>query len=238
MFALNWPSIRRYQRYQCTGGGPKAGGSLHPLLASGLASPQLLDNHHHRRPDRRLQHADNRQRRRRRRHHQHHRYYRSTQLPSQYQDHRRQHRSRHHPSSRDQLHRLLLQNHHRQRSRKKSPAKNTALMQYFDVDIEEEYPLHEKCELQNVTLQISRLSQKLQDYQETTKRSTSTYQSILSTIETTDIGRSSKGPTSKFYDEVWYEYIEQLYKRGTKQWNSAYWYDTLEKSCSDPLGGM
>ena len=41
-----------------TRGGPKAGGSLHPLLASGLASPQLLDVHllH---PDRRLHHAEN-----------------------------------------------------------------------------------------------------------------------------------------------------------------------------------
>ena len=31
MFALNWPSIRIYQRYLSTRGGPKAGGSLHPL---------------------------------------------------------------------------------------------------------------------------------------------------------------------------------------------------------------
>ena len=39
-----------------------------------------------------------------------------------------------------------------------------------------------------------------------------------------------------FHDEGWYEYIEQLYKRGTEQSNSVYWYDVLQQSCSDRLG--
>ena len=71
--------------------GLKVGGGLHPLLASGLASPLQSDA---RQPDRRLQKADSQLRRRRRQHHQHSRHYRSTQLPSQWKDHRGQHRSR------------------------------------------------------------------------------------------------------------------------------------------------
>ena len=47
-------------------------------------------------------------------------------------------------------------------------------------------------------LQSSRPSQKLQDYQETTKRSTSTYQSTSSTIETTNIGLLSRDLLQSF----------------------------------------
>ena len=36
MFASNWPFTRRYERYQSTRRGLKAGGSLHLLLAIGL----------------------------------------------------------------------------------------------------------------------------------------------------------------------------------------------------------
>ena len=86
--------------------------------------PTAARQPHRRRPDRRLQHADSRQRRRRQ-HRQHRRYYRSTQLPSQNQDHQRQHGSRHQPSSRDQLHRLLVRNRHRQRSREQSRRRRT-----------------------------------------------------------------------------------------------------------------
>ena len=98
----------------------KAGGSLHPLLASGLASPQLLDVHLLR-PDRRLQHAKNRQHRRRRPHRQHYRQWRSThQISSQLQDHQRQHSSCHFHTSRNQLHRLLLQRLHMPRDLEQS----------------------------------------------------------------------------------------------------------------------
>ena len=97
MFASNWPITRRYQP---TRRGMKAGGSLHPLLASGLANPQLLDDSHRRRPDRRLHHADSRQRRRGRYHRQQHRHYRTPHRPpSHCQARRRQHRSRHHPET-------------------------------------------------------------------------------------------------------------------------------------------
>ena len=114
--------------------------------------------------------------------------------------------------------------------RTKSPATNTAPTQYFHVDIEEEFPLHEKYELQDVT-------------------STNLKAIAKSTPDNVDLPvyfvyhrynkhwTLIKGPTSKFCDVVWYEYIEQFYKRGTKHRNSAYWYNTLEKSCSDPLGG-
>ena len=82
----------------------------------------------------------------------------------------------------------------------------------------------------------TRSSQKLPDSQETTKSSTLICQSTLSTTDNKH-WTLIKGPTSKFYDVVWYKYIKQLYKRGTKQHNTVYWYDTLEQSCSDPLGG-
>ena len=118
MFALNWPSIRIYQRYQSSRRGPKAGGSLHSLLASDLASPQLLDDHHL--PDRRLQYSE--KHRRRITHRQHYRHWRSThQTPSQLQDHQRQHSLHHLHASRNQLHRLLQRIHvprDRERSRR------------------------------------------------------------------------------------------------------------------------
>ena len=119
----------------------------------------------------------------------------------------------------------------------KSPATNTAPMQYFHVDIEEEYPLHEKYELQDVTSTkfkaIAKAARLPRDDEEINVDLPVYFVYHRDNKHWTLI----KGPTSKFYDEVWYEYIEQLYKRGTKQRNSAYWYDTLEKSCSDPLGG-
>ena len=120
--------------------------------------------------------------------------------------------------------------------RTKSPATNTAPMQYFHVDIEEEYPLHEKYGLQDVTSTkfkaIAKAARLSRDDEEI-KVDLPVYFVYHRDKHWTLI----KVPTSKFYDEVRYEYIEQLYKRGTKQLNSAYWYDTLEKSCSDPLGG-
>ena len=112
------------------------------MLASGLASPLQLQD---RRPDR-LQLADSRHRRRRR-HHQLNRHYRS--------QHQRQPQppeitpsptikkpttpppSPEPPPSK--------------KPRTKSPAMNTAPTQYFHVNIEEEYLLHEKYELQDVT---------------------------------------------------------------------------------------
>ena len=106
VFASNWPFTRLYQRYQSTRRGPKAGGSLRPLLASGLASPRLLDDHHHRRPDQTS-------RQHRMRHlRQQHRHYRSPHRQlSHYQGHLTK-TAQITPSSRKQLHRLLLQSLH------------------------------------------------------------------------------------------------------------------------------
>ena len=46
-----------------------------------------------------------------------------------------------------------------------------------------------------------------------------------------------KGPTSKFYDDQWYSNIEILIgATGVQQTNKAYWDDVLADSCRDPLG--
>ena len=187
-------------------------------------------------PERRLQHADSRQRRRRRQHRQQHIYYRSThQLPSQYQDHQRQHRSRHQPSSRNPLHRLLIHNRHRRKSREQTRRLRT--LHLHSTFIEEEYLLHEKYDLQDVIpttyKAIAKAARLPRDDEEINIDLPVYFVYHRDNRHWTLV----KGPTSKFYDIVWYEYIEQLYKRGTKQRNSAYWYDALEKSCSDPLWG-
>ena len=174
---------------QSTRRGLKAGGSMHPLLASDLASPQLLDVHHHRRPYRRLQHADSRQRRRRRQYRQQYRRYRSThQILSQYQDHRRQHRSRHHQSSRNQLHRLLLQSRHRRRSPEQCLRRRTLHLHSTLMSTSRKNTLYMKSTSSRMSRQRNtRPSLKLQDYRETMKKSTLIYQSTLSTTETTSI---------------------------------------------------
>ena len=166
-FHKNLPTLPVYKRKA------ESRSSLHPLLASGLASPQLLDHHHHRRPDRRLQHADSRQRRRRDNTASiTDTMYRSThQLLSQYQDHRRQHRSRHHPSFGNQLHRLLFQNRHHRRSREQSHRRRTLRPRSTFMSTLRKSSLYMKSTRSRMSpLHSSRLLQKLQDYQATSKR--------------------------------------------------------------------
>ena len=139
----------------------------------------------------------------------------------------RQQRSRHRQPSLYLVHRLLFQNHHRQRSQEPSRRRRT---------------LHPRSTFMS-TLRKSSL------YMKSTSSRMSHLRTSRPSPDNVDLPvyfvyhrynkhwTLIKGPTSKFYDVVWYEYIEQFYKRGTKQRNSAYWYNTLEKSCSDPLGG-
>ena len=121
--------------------------------------------------------------------------------------------------------------------RTKSPAMNTAPTQYFHVDIEEEYPLHEKYDLQDVTPTKFKAIAKAQRLPRDDEEINVDLPVYFVYHRDNQHWTLIKGPTSKFYDEVWYDYIEELYKRVTKQRKSAYWYDTLEQSCSDPLGG-
>ena len=120
--------------------------------------------------------------------------------------------------------------------RSKSPTTNTAPKQYFHVDIEEEYPLHEKYDLQVISTKYKAIAkaQRLPRDDEEINVDLPVYFVFHRDNQHWTL---IKGPTSKYYEEIWYEHIEELYKRGVKQRNSAYWYDILEQSCSDPLGG-
>ena len=120
--------------------------------------------------------------------------------------------------------------------RTKSPATKTAPTHYFHVDIEEEYPLHEKYDLQDVTSTKYKVIAKAQRLPRDDEEINVDLPVYFVFHRDNQHWTLIKGPTSKFYDEIWYGYIEELYKRGTKQRNSAYWYDTLT-SFSDPFGG-
>ena len=103
-----------YQRLESTRRGLKAGGSLHPLLASGLASPLLLEDRH----------AENRRRWRGRRYHHHHRLQYRRRTRSQDHATRLQLPSPHRQLSPDQHQRLPW--HHLRRKPGKSLQHQTA----------------------------------------------------------------------------------------------------------------
>ena len=124
------------------------------------------------------------------------------------------------------------------RPRTKSP-KYTSKQptQYFHANTEDEYPVHEKYDLQDVhattykvIIKATRLPREDEElnidlpvffiYQKENKH-----------------WLQIKGPTSKFYDDPWYSNIEMLMGATVvRQTNTAHWYDVLEKSCQDPLG--
>ena len=86
------------------------------------------------------------------------------------------------------------------------------------------------------TLSSTKQSSGPTDSSGTTKISTSTYKHSLS-ITDNQYWTLVKGPTSKYHDECWYSYIEMLAERGSKQNNTVYCFEILEKSCSDPFRG-
>ena len=132
--------------------------------------------------------------RRRRRHHQLNRHCTPQHLPpSDINASHRQQRLHHRQPSWNLLHRLPLQNHHRRRSQELSRQRRTLHPRSTFMSTLRKSSLYIKSTSSRVPhLRSSRPSQKLQDYQETTKRSTSIYQSTLSTTETTSIGLSSR----------------------------------------------
>ena len=121
--------------------------------------------------------------------------------------------------------------------RTKSPATKTAPTQYFHFNTEKEYPLHEKYDLQDVISTKYKAIAKDQRLPRDDEEINVDLPVYFVFHRDNQHWTLIKGPTSKYYEEIWYEYIEELYKRGVKQRNSAYWYDILEQSCSDPLGG-
>ena len=230
MFALNWPSIRIYQRYQSSRRGPKAGGSLHPLLASGLASPQLLDDKPPTRstptvrrevPEKEisppaLQTLE-------------------INTPDTITVTRPPKTAQLTPSpciKKPATPAPSPETPRPKRPRMKSPKyTNKQPTQFFHVNIEDEYPLHEKYDLQDVhattykvIIKATRLPREDEElnidlpvffvYQKENKH-----------------WSQIKGSTSKFYDDPWYTNIEMLMgATGVRQTNMAYWYDVLEKS--------
>ena len=111
LFSYPFFSIRLYQLSLITRRGVKAGGSLHPLLASGLASPLQLQ-------DRRQ--AENRRRQRGRRYHRRHRLYNRHHNISPDHATRTQLPSPHRRSSPDQHRHQHLPSHHHRRKPEKS----------------------------------------------------------------------------------------------------------------------
>ena len=111
------------------------------------------------------------------------------------------------------------------------------LTQYFRIDIEWEYPLHEKYDLQDVysvkykaIVKANRLHRDDEDFNVDLPaffvyHRDNQHWSLI------------KRPTSKYHNESWYSYIERFAERSTKQDITIYWYDILKQSCSDPLGG-
>ena len=116
----------------------------------------------------------------------------------------------------------------------KSPTTNTAPKQYFHVDIEEEYPLHEKYDLQDVISTKYKAIAKPQRLPRDDEEINVDLPVYFVFHRDNQHWTLTMGPTSKFYDEIWYEHIEELYKRGAKQRNSAYWYDSWSNRAVTP----
>ena len=125
------------------------------------------------------------------------------------------------------------------RPRTKSPKYTTKQpTQYFHVNIENEYILHEKYDLQDVYATIYKVIIKAtRQPRKDEELKTKIFQYSSSTTKKTSTGYKSRGATSKFYDDPWHTNIEMLIgATGVQETNTAYWYDVLEESCRDPLG--
>ena len=129
-------------------------------------------------------------------HHHQRRHYQTLQdNTSRMIAHRRQQPYSHRRSSLDQLHvhRLPLQNQHRRRSREQSRRRQRLHPRSTSMLTLRKNTLYMRSTTFRMSpLQSTRPSLKLNDYQKTTKKSTSTYQFISSTIETTNTGLSSR----------------------------------------------
>ena len=124
------------------------------------------------------------------------------------------------------------------RTRTKSP-KYTSKQptRYFHVKIEDEYPLHEKYDLQDVHATTYKVIIKATRIPREDEEINIDLPVFFVYQKENRHWLQIKGPTSKFYDDPWYSNIEMLMAaNGVRQTNTAHWYDVLEKSCQDPLG--
>ena len=109
--------------------------------------------------------------------------------------------------------------------------------QYFHAKIEEEYPLHEKYNLQDVHATTYKVIIKATRLPREDEELNIDLPVFFVYQKENNHWLQIKGPTSKFYDDLWYPNIEMLMgATGVRQTNTAHWYDVLEKSCQDPLG--
>ena len=108
---------------------------------------------------------------------------------------------------------------------------------YFHVKIEDEYPLHEKYNLQDVHATTYKVIIKATRIPREDEELNIDLPVFFVYQKENRHRLQIKGPTSKFYDDPWYSNIEMLMAaNGMRQTNTAHWYDVLEKSCQDPLG--
>ena len=142
--------------------------------------------------------------------------------------HRRQQPYSHRRSSLDQLYRLHLQNHHRRRSREQSRRRRRLHPRSTSMLTLRKNTLYMRSTTSRMSpLQSTRPSLKLNDYQETTKKSTSTCQFISSTIETTNIGLSSRdllpSSTTKSGTNTSKSFTREASNNGTQPTGTTSW---------------
>ena len=138
-------------------------------------------------------------------------------------------------------HQRLPSHRLRRKSEKKSQAPATdRSIQYCSYHYKEEYPLHEKYDLQDA------LSNKLHENDVAIIKA----QRLLREEDEMNIDLSAyflhrpwkkdwlriKGPTSKYYHEEFYAKMEELAESGKPQKNIISWFGFLERSCGDPRG--
>ena len=124
------------------------------------------------------------------------------------------------------------------RPRTKSP-KYTSKQptQFFHAKTEDEYPLNEKYDLQDVHATTYKVIIKATRLPREDEELNIDLPVFFVYQKENNHWLQTKGPTSKFCDDPWYSNIEMLMgATGVRQTNTAHWYDVLEKSCQDPLG--
>ena len=123
------------------------------------------------------------------------------------------------------------------KQRTKSPKITKQPKEYFYVDIVEEYPLHEKYDLQDIYAAPKKVIVKALRQPREDEEINIDLPAYFVFMRENKHWLLVKGPTSKFFDDLWYTIIETLIETSSvQQKNTAYWYDVLEKSCRDPLG--
>ena len=124
----------------------------------------------------------------------------------------------------------------KKKPRTKSPSTTAKIpTQYFSIDIESEFLLHEKYDLQDVYSVKYKAIIKANRLQRDDEDHNVDLPAFFVYHRDNQHWALVKEPTSKYHNEHWYSYIEMLAERGTKQKNTVFCYNVLEKSCSDPL---